>query len=276
MSALEFTILGCGSSGGVPRIDGDWGACDPADPKNARTRCSLLVRRRGPDGVTSVIVDTSPDLRAHCLAAKVRHVDGVLITHDHADQTHGIDDLRAFAGRQRRRIPAWMDETSRGSLGVRFDYVFDGRGGYPAICDLKLMTADGERVRIDGAGGPVEALTFPQVHGAIGSVGLRFGDVAYSPDVNEIPEAGFAALQDLDVWVVDALRWTPHPTHAHVEKTLGWIDRVKPRRAILTNLHIDLDYTTLAVRLPSGVEPAFDGLSFNSPVTTHSISDNLP
>lgn len=274
MSALEFTILGSGSSGGVPRIDGDWGDCDPADPRNRRTRCSLLVRRRGPEGDTTVIVDTSPDLRAQCLAAEVKRVDAVLITHDHADQTHGIDDLRAFAGRQRQRIPIWMDGLARSSLSVRFDYIFLGRGGYPAICDPMAMSADDQQIQVVGPAGSINVRTFPQQHGSIGSVGLRFGDVAYSPDVSDLDEAGFAALQGLDVWIVDALRWTPHPTHAHVEKTLGWIARVRPRRAILTNLHIDLDFAELAARLPPGVEPAYDGLSFLSGPFT--ISDNLP
>ncbi len=274
MSGLEFTILGSGSSGGVPRIDGDWGDCDPSDPRNRRTRCSLLVRRRGPEGDTTVVVDTSPDLRAQCLAAEVKRVDGVLITHDHADQTHGIDDLRAFAGRQRKRIPVWMDEVARNSLAVRFGYIFLGQGGYPAICDPMALSADDQRVSIGGPAGPIEVRTFPQRHGAIGSVGLRFGGVAYSPDVSDIDEAGFEALADVDVWIVDALRWTPHPTHAHVEKTLEWIARARPRRAILTNLHIDLDFAALAARLPSGVEPAYDGLSLLGAPSI--ISDNLP
>lgn len=272
---LTFTILGCGSSGGVPRIDGDWGDCDPADPRNARTRCSLLVQRGGPEGVTNVIVDTSPDLRGHCLRERVTHVDGVILTHDHADQSHGIDDLRAFAARQRRRIPVWMDGTAAASLGARFDYVFEGKGGYPAICHLRQVEA-GENIEIDGAGGPIVVRTFPQRHGAIGSLGLRFGDVAYSPDVDGLPDDAWAALGDLDAWIVDALRWTPHPSHSHVEQTLGWIARAKPRRAVLTNLHIDLDYATLAGRLPEGVEPAFDGLRL---VSGHEpadpISDNL-
>ncbi len=229
---LEFTILGCGSSGGVPRIDGDWGDCDPDDPRNARTRCSLLVQRRGPDGVTHVIVDTSPD-------------------------------LRAFAGRQRRRIPMWMDETAHGSLSTRFGYIFLGRGGYPAICD-PMRIDPGRDLTIIGAGGTVSVRTFPQQHGAIRSVGLRFSDVAYSPDVDGIPDEAWPALAGLDCWIVDALRWTPHPSHSHVEQTLGWISRAQPRRAVLTNLHIDLDYTQLSARLPEGVEPACDGLKLVS------------
>lgn len=265
MSVLEVTVLGCGSSGGVPRIDGDWGACNPAQPKNRRTRCSLLIRRRGAVGETCVVVDTSPDFRAHCLSARVPHVDGVIITHDHADQCHGIDDLRAFAIRGRKRIPVWMDDVAANSLSQRFGYIFHGQGGYPAICDLH-RTAYGAAWSIDGAGGVIPVSTFEQDHGEITSLGVRFGDVAYSPDVLRLPESAFQALQALDLWIVDALRWTPHPTHSHVQQTLDWISRVKPRRAVLTNLHIDLDYDALSAALPKGVTAAFDGLTLDSPL----------
>ena len=266
MSALEITVMGCGSSGGVPRIDSDWGDCDPAEPKNRRTRCSLLVRRRSDTGETCVIVDTSPDLRAHCLSAQVRHVDGVVITHDHADQCHGIDDLRAFAIRRQRRTPVWMDDVAADSLTTRFGYIFEGQGGYPAICDLKRVAA-GDAWRIDGDGGSIPVSTFEQDHGEVPSLGVRFGDVAYSPDVLRLPESAFEALRDLDLWIVDALRWTPHPTHSHVQQTLDWIARVKPRRAVLTNLHIDLDYNALSAVLPEGVAAAYDGLKLESPLS---------
>lgn len=265
MSVLEVTVLGCGSSGGVPRIDGDWGACDPREPKNRRTRCSLLVRRRGVDGKTCVIVDTSPDFRAHCLSAEVRRVDGVILTHDHADQCHGIDDLRAFAMRARRRVPVWADATAARTMTRRFNYIFEGEGGYPAIADLHRVEA-GAAWNVDGPGGAIPVKTFHQVHGDIPSLGVRFGDVAYSPDVSALPDSAFAALQDLDLWIVDALRWTPHPTHSHVEQTLDWIARVKPRRAVLTNLHIDLDWNVLTSRLPNGVTAAYDGVSLESPL----------
>lgn len=266
MSELEITVLGCGSSGGVPRIDGDWGACDPAEPRNRRTRCSLLVRRRGSDGAeTCVVVDTSPDFRAHCLSAEAKRIDGVILTHDHADQCHGIDDLRAFAMRSRKRVPVWMDATAARTMTNRFGYIFEGQGGYPAIADLHQVAA-GERWSVDGSGGAIPVTTFDQVHGDIPSLGVRFGDVAYSPDVSALPDSAFDALRDLDVWIVDALRWTPHPTHSHVEQTLGWIERVKPRRAVLTNLHIDLDWTELTARLPDGVSAAYDGLRLHSPL----------
>lgn len=259
---LELTILGCGSSGGVPRGDGDWGACDPSDPKNRRSRCSLLLRRKAhvdSEVETTVIVDTSPDLRLQALAAKVRRVDAVLFTHDHADQTHGIDDLRVFAMRERRRVPCWMDAPTLERLSERFGYIFLGGLGYPPICEALRLPADGEVWSIDGPSGPVPVTTFEQAHGPISSVGYRFGPVAYSSDVSDLSETAKEALEGLELWIVDALRWTPHPTHADVGRTLGWIRELQPRKAVLTNLHIDLDYRELARQLPSGVEPAFDG-----------------
>jgi phosphoribosyl 1,2-cyclic phosphate phosphodiesterase len=257
---LEAVILGCGSSGGVPRADGAWGACDPKEPKNRRSRCSLLVRRRGPGGVTNVLVDTAPELRQQTAGAGVNHVDAVLYSHDHADQAHGIDDLRAFFLSARRRIPCFMDGPTRRTLERRFDYIFQGEGFYPAIADLHDMPANGEAWRIDGAGGPIDVTAFDQDHGGVRSLGFRFGPIAYSSDVVDIPDESFALLAGVDTWIVDALRWTPHPTHAHVGRALEWIARVQPRRAVLTNLHIDLDYGRLAAELPQGVEPAYDGM----------------
>ena len=265
MSVLEFTILGCGSSGGVPRADGDWGVCDPQNPKNLRSRCSLLVRRLGADaaGSSTLIVDTSPDLRMQTALAGAKRLDAVLLTHDHADQAHGIDDVRAFFIRQRARIACHMDEVTAASMQRRFGYIFEGEGGYPAICDVHPLPPHGEAWRVEGPSGAIPVTSFDQDHGAIRSVGYRFGGVAYSSDVVDLDEAAFAALEDLDVWIVDALRYRPHPTHAHLERTLGWIERVRPARAILTNLHIDMDYETLRAELPPNVEPAYDGLRFD-------------
>jgi phosphoribosyl 1,2-cyclic phosphate phosphodiesterase len=266
---LDYVILGCGSSGGVPRADGDWGACDPSNPKNARSRCSLLVRRRspmgsgaGPEEDTTVLIDTSPDLRLQTAAAGVKRIDAVLFTHDHADQAAGIDDLRAFFLRHRRRTPCHMDAHTSRTLLRRFAYVFEGEGGYPAICDPAVLPDHGVRWTVEGPSGAVPLVTFDQDHGDIRSVGYRIGDVAYSSDVVGIPEASFEILEGVRVWIVDALRYRPHPTHATVEQALAWIERVKPERAILTNLHVDLDYETLKRELPGGVEPAYDGLSF--------------
>ncbi len=261
---LEFTILGSGSSGGVPRADGNWGDCDPAEPKNHRSRCSLLVRKPGQGALheTTVVVDTSPDLRLQTAQAGAKRVDAALFTHDHADQAHGIDDLRPFFLNQRVRIPAYMDQATHDGLLTRFEYIFKTRGGYPAILEPRLIPPLGEAFAIEGPSGAIPVHTFDLDHGEIRSVGYRFGGVAYTPDVRAIPDGSWADLADLDVWIVDALRWTPHPTHAHVELALEWIARAKPRRAILTNLHIDLDFNALAARLPPGVEPAYDGLRF--------------
>jgi phosphoribosyl 1,2-cyclic phosphate phosphodiesterase len=265
--ALEFVILGCGSSGGVPRADGAWGLCDPAEPRNARTRCSLMVRRAGDEPAehrTTVVVDASPEFRLQTALAGARRLDALLLTHDHADQCHGIDDIRAFAISQRARIPCWADEATRATLASRFGYIFDGEGLYPAIADLIPAPPHGAPWEVRGPSGPIPVTTFDQDHGPMRSLGYRFGDVAYSSDVVDLPDAAFAALEGLDVWIVDALRRTPHPTHAHLEKTLSWIARVRPRRAILTNMHIDLDYATLVAELPSGIEPAYDGLTLVS------------
>ena len=266
---LEVTILGCGSSGGVPRADGDWGACDPANPKNRRRRCSLMVRRKGegPEHETTLIVDASPDLVWQTADAGAKRLDGVLLTHDHADQTHGIDDIRAFALRQRARIVCHVDAPTGASLTRRFGYIFQGEAGYPAIAELREIPAHSQAWTVQGPSGAIPIVTFDQDHGAVRSVGYRFGGVAYSSDVVDLDEAAFDALGDLDVWIVDALRWRPHPTHAHVERTLEWIARVKPRRAILTNMHIDLDYDALTAQLPAGVEAAFDGLRFEHALT---------
>lgn len=257
---LEVTVLGCGSSGGVPRADGEWGACDPADPRNFRTRCSLLVRRKGEGAQTTLLVDASPELRIQTARAGVKRLDAVLLTHDHADQVHGLDDVRAFYLRQGARIPCFMDPATDATMMRRFGYIFEGEGGYPAICDRTPIPPHGQAWMVDGPSGPIPVTTFDQDHGGVRSVGYRFGGVAYSSDVVGLDEAAFAALQGLDVWIVDALRRRPHPTHAHLELALEWIARVKPRRAILTNMHIDLDFETLRAELPPGVEPAFDGL----------------
>lgn len=270
MDRLRLTILGCGSSGGVPRVGDGWGACDPQEPKNRRTRCSLLVERFRPEAErpTRVLVDTSPDMRFQLLAAGVDRVDGVLFSHDHADQTHGIDDLRTIAYAMRRRLPTWLDEATAETLRPRFGYCFDGAGGYPAILDARPMPAPGDLVRVDGPGGVIEAMPLAQDHGGGPSLGFRFGPAAYNNDVVELPEETLSRLHGLKLWIVDALRYTPHPTHAHVEKSLSWISRLAPQRAVLTNLHIDLDYQRLAAETPEHVEPAFDGWSWETVLET--------
>lgn len=261
---LEVTILGCGSSGGVPRADGVWGACDPAEPRNRRSRCSMLARRLGGAGgePTTVLIDTSPELRLQAAAAGVKRLDAVLYTHDHADQTHGIDDLRGFFLTSRRRTPCYMDAYTQERLTSRFSYVFEGEGGYPAVCEARALPPLGQGFQIDGPSGPLPVQTFDQDHGDIQSVGYRIGPVAYSSDVGGLSDAAFETLAGVQVWIVDALRYAPHPSHASVELALAWIARVRPERAILTNLLVDLDYQTLAASLPPGVEAAYDGLRF--------------
>jgi phosphoribosyl 1,2-cyclic phosphate phosphodiesterase len=258
---LKLTILGCGTSGGVPRVGNHWGACDPTNEKNRRMRCSLLVERAGPIGQTSVLVDTSPDLRQQLLNAGVGWLDGVLYTHDHADHTHGIDDLRQVTYNGRRRIDVYYDEATGKLLRLRFGYCFEmpPGGEYPAILNGHEIRA-GEPVTISGAGGVIEALPFRQLHGQGETLGFRFGGVAYSPDVSGLPEESLTALKDLDVWILDALRYTPHPSHLSLEQALEWIAQVKPKRAVLTHMHLDLDYGTLARQLPQGIEPAYDGM----------------
>jgi len=254
----------------VPRANGDWGACDPANLKNRRSRCSLLVRRPDdgpPEGWTGVLIDTAPELRLQTAAAGLKRLDAVLMTHDHADQTHGLDDIRTFVIVQRMRIPVYMDDATQESLQRRFGYIFKGELGYPSIADVKPVSAFGAPFEIAGPSGTIPVATFDQDHGAIRSVGYRLGDVAYSPDVVDLPESAFEALRDLDVWIVDCLRWTPHPTHSHVAKTLEWIARVKPRRAILTDMHIDIDYADIVSKVPPGVEVAFDGMRFESVIS---------
>ena len=257
---LSFTILGCGSSMGVPRPALGWGDCDPSNPKNRRRRTSLLVERQGTGGRTRVLVDTSPDLREQLLDAQVDWLDGVLFTHPHADHTHGMDDLRALFVKARRRLDAYLDEPTSRALMARFGYCFQKPPGsdYPPILTEHRIEA-GRRLAIAGEGGSVDVLPILQQHGNIPSLGFRFGALAYSCDLSGFPPESLPALAGLDVWIVDALRYTPHPSHFSLADALSWIERVKPRRAILTNLHSDLDYEALRRQLPVNVEPAFDG-----------------
>ena len=261
MTALTVTILGCGSSGGVPRPALGWGACDPDNPKNRRRRCSILVEREGPNGKTTVLVDTSPDLREQLLDANVTQLDGVLFTHEHADHTHGIDDLRPLFIFHRRKIDVYLDEPTSRAMHGRFGYCFMTPPGsaYPPILNEHRIVP-GKPVTVDGAGGPVTALPVLLEHGDIPALGFRFGDIAYSADLNNMSDEAVAALSGLDLWIVDALRHHPHPSHFSLADALAWIERLKPKRAVLTNMHVDLDYAVLRPSLPPNVEPAFDGM----------------
>ncbi len=260
MARLTFTILGCGSSGGVPRLGGHWGDCDPENPKNRRSRCSLLVERETDNGVTRVLIDTSPDLRQQLLDAGVGNLNAVLYTHGHADHVHGIDDLRMIVFNQRERLAVWADGSTQDRLYAGFGYAFTQPEGSPYPPILDMHTIDGD-VTIDGAGGQIVFHPFKVNHGSIDALGFRIRNIAYLPDVADLYPESWASLMDLDVWIVDALRRTPHPTHAHLEKTLEWIERAAPRRAILTNMHIDLDYETVLAETPDQISPAYDGLT---------------
>ncbi|MCT2538988.1 MBL fold metallo-hydrolase [Sedimentimonas flavescens] len=259
MTRMRFTILGCGSSGGVPRIGGHWGECNPDNPRNRRTRCSMLVERVSPHGTTRVLIDTSPDLREQLLRAGVGELDAVVYTHSHADHVHGLDDLRQITFNMRRRLPVWADSDTQEALLNRFGYAFvqPPDSNYPPICDLRAIHGTFE---ITGAGGPIELHPFHVEHGNIDALGFRIGDVAYLPDVSTIPEEAWSHLNGLECWILDALRRTPHPTHAHLARALEWIERVKPASAVLTNMHIDLDYDDVAAETPEHIRPAFDGL----------------
>ncbi|MDF2369048.1 MBL fold metallo-hydrolase [Sneathiella sp.] len=248
---MEVTILGCGTSGGVPRIGNDWGACDPNEPKNRRRRCSILVKEKE----TTVLIDTSPDIREQLLDADIGKLDAVVWTHEHADQCHGIDELRVLAIRNRERVNVWSDQKTLDILMRRFDYCFrqEGSNPYPAILQEHYINGP---FRI----GDIDFIPFDQDHGSITSLGFRMGKIGYSNDLVNLDDHGFEILNGVDTWIVDAMRYTPHPTHVNLETALKWIERLKPRRAILTNMHVDLDYQTLIKELPEGVEPAYDGM----------------
>ena len=256
---MRITILGCGSSGGVPRLGGVWGACDPAEPRNARRRCSILVERVTDEGTTSVLIDTSPDMRSQLLDAGVGRLDAVLYTHAHADHVHGMDDLRMIVINMRARLPVWADQPTHDALMDRFGYAFIQPEGsmYPPILDMNLMQGD---VKIDGPGGPLVFTPFLVPHGGMDALGFRVNDVAYLPDVASIPDPVWPHLEGLRCWIVDALRRDPHPTHSHLSQTLDWIAEMQPQQAVLTNMHTDLDYATIMAETPDHIQPAYDGM----------------
>ena len=256
----RFKILGCGSSGGVPRVGFGWGKCDPKNKKNRRLRCSLLVERISNSEKTTVLIDTGPDIREQLLTANVIDLDAVIYTHAHADHVHGIDDLRTLAYRKKSKIPLWADKATQERLLQGFSYIFKTpeKSKYPAICELNLIGS--EDIKIQGAGGKINFQPISVNHGDIDSLGFKIDKLAYIPDVLDIPISSWKKLQNLDILIIDALRRDPHPSHTHLEKTLLWLKNLKPKRAILTNLHNDLDYCELKKELPKNVEPAFDGL----------------
>ncbi|WP_299484133.1 MBL fold metallo-hydrolase [uncultured Roseibium sp.] len=271
--SVELTVLGCGSSAGVPRIGNDWGVCDPNEPKNRRSRCSLLVEKRGEYGCTTVLIDTGPDLRQQMLTANVVHVDAVLYTHSHADHLHGIDDLRAFWLFSRKRTPVHMDAYTYERAHAAFAYCFETPAGsnYPPILEHKLIEPD-TAIEIIGDGG---TLTFEPIlvtHGEINALGFRIDNAAYIPDVSDIPENSLKKLKSLDILLLDCLRRNPHPSHFCLEESLQWTQRINPKNAVFTNLHCDLDYATLQSELPENIATAYDGMKIDLTALSEVIS----
>ena len=259
MDRLRFTILGCGSSGGVPRLGGNWGDCDPKNPRNNRQRCSLLIERESETGATRVLIDTSPDMRNQLLNAGVGSLDGVLYTHSHADHVHGLDDLRMIVFNMRKRIEVWADQATQNNLIERFKYAFvqPDDSPYPPI--LNLNTLDGI-TKLYGDGGPINFVPFQVKHGNVNALGFRIGPLVYLPDVSEMSKEAWEEVKKAKCWILDALRRNPHPSHSHLENSLEWIKISGIDKAILTNMHVDLDYETLIKETPKNVEPAFDGM----------------
>lgn len=258
---VTLTILGSGSSAGVPRPALGWGACNPNNPKNRRRRCSMLAEKASAEGITRVLIDTSPDLREQLIDANVDHLEAVFLTHEHADQTHGIDDLRSVVLHQRSRIPVFLNASTAKDILIRFAYCFQQAPGsdYPAILSNHWIEA-GETKIIDGKGGSLALTAFLVQHGNIPALGYRIGDAAYTPDVNDIPEKSWPTLENLDLWIIDALRYAQHPSHFSLKDALSWIEKFKPRRAVLTNLHSDLDYDELSAKLPPHIVAGYDGM----------------
>jgi phosphoribosyl 1,2-cyclic phosphate phosphodiesterase len=249
---VKVRILGCGTSSGVPRIGNDWGECDPGEPRNRRRRVSILVEHEG----TRILVDTSPDLREQLLDAGVDDVDAVIWTHDHADHCHGIDDLRQVYHARGQPVAGFARPDTLETLLSRFAYAFEGKGGYPPVVTAQQLP---DRLRV----GAIDVEAVDQPHGDISATGLRFdvdgGSIGYSTDFNALTDEMTRVFQGIDLWIVDALRRRPHPSHGHLDQVLGWIALVKPHRAILTHMDQSMDYATLLGELPEGVEPGYDG-----------------
>lgn len=264
---LRLTILGCGSSPGTPRITGDWGQCDPSNPKNRRMRTAALVERiSASGGVTRVVIDTGPDFREQMLMAGVKRLDAAIYTHAHADHIHGIDDLRGYVLEQRRLMDIHADGPTMQRLYEAFGYCFETPAGsaYPPILRANPIDHD-EPVVIEGEGGALAFEPLPQIHGDIISLGFRIGRLAYCPDVSNFPPTTAERLMDLDVLVIDALQYRTHPSHLSFAEALEWIERLKPRKAVLTHMHVPLDYETVCAKTPDHVEPAYDGLVLEVP-----------
>jgi phosphoribosyl 1,2-cyclic phosphate phosphodiesterase len=263
---LRFTILGCGSSPGTPRITGDWGDCDPANPKNRRTRAAAMVERISSAGTTRVVIDTGPDFREQMLAASVKRIDAAVYTHPHADHIHGIDDLRGYVLEQRRMMDIHADAPTLERLKQAFGYCFETPEGssYPPI--LRAHVIDhGRPVTIEGEGGRIALTPLPQQHGEIVSLGFRIAGLAYCPDVSDFPAPTVRLLAGLDMLVIDALQYHAHPSHLSLSQALDWIGRIAPRHAVLTHMHTPLDYSVLSAELPEHIRAAYDGMVLELP-----------
>ncbi len=267
---LRLTVLGCGSSPGTPRITGDWGNCDPHNPKNRRMRTAALVERIAANGGrTTVAIDTGPDFRQQMLLASVKRLDAVVYTHPHADHIHCIDDLRGFVLDQRHRIDVHADQRTMLRLRQAFGYCFETPPGssYPPIVNSHIID-HARPVVVEGAGGTLTLEPLPQVHGDIMSLGFRVGALAYCPDISDFPQATAERLRDLDVLIIDALQYKSHASHLSLGEALGWIERLAPKHAVLTHMHVPLDYATVMDETPANVEPAYDGMAIEIPYTS--------
>jgi phosphoribosyl 1,2-cyclic phosphate phosphodiesterase len=261
----RFTILGCSSSPGVPRIHGDWGACNPDNPKNRRTRAAFLIEQFGQDGgVTRVVIDTGPDFREQMIAAKVTSLDAVVYTHAHADHLHGIDDVRMYSVVQKQQIPIYADPVTMGRIEEGFSYCLrrPKDSNYPPIVRPVLIETMLERFEISGAGGAIDFIPHWQHHGDGHSLGFRIGDLAYCSDVSAFPDESLSNLKALDLLILDALQYREHPSHLSLKQALRVIEQLQPRHSVLTHMHIPLDYDAVMAETPEHVEPAYDGLSF--------------
>lgn len=267
MSTRQFTLLGTGSSGGVPRIGNDWGNCDPSNPRNRRRRCAMLVEQSNADGAkTSILIDAGADMREQMLSADVRNLDAVLLTHSHADHIFGLDDLRQMALSLKRSIDVYMTEETADIVHRSFGYCFQQapNSSYPAFCNEHRIQ-HGQSVVINGAGGEVEVFPFLAEHGDIEALGFRIEDVVYLPDAKRLSrKASIEALNNVETLILDALRHKPHPGHLNLEEALEMINRYQPTKAVLTNMHADLDYEQLTGSLPATVEPGYDGMTFKA------------
>ena len=262
--SYKFTILGCGSSGGVPRLGDNWGNCDPLNPKNSRLRCSLLIEKFGPNGKTIVLVDTGPDMRQQLLRSKINSLDGVIYTHFHADHVNGIDDLRMIVINIKKRLTVWAEKATKKRLLRCFDYTFKQLKGtsYPAILNLEQIKND--KITITGEGGEIELQPIKVRHGEIDALGFRINNLAYIPDISDFYRSSWNKLKHLDFLIIDALRYRPHPSHAHLEKTLSWIKKINPKMSYLTNMNTEMDYKVINLETPKNVKPAHDGLCIES------------